>query len=110
MSDYLPDLKDGLNSIEFCLNKGDSKVLIKSSELLAKLEILEESLLEKVDRYQSGLRVLMKSSCNSEIENKIKIGMSATLSCLYQINQLEQKIEGRECKVTQHVSNFIQNV
>lgn len=109
MGDYILDLKDNLSSIEFCLNEGISTEIIKSGKLLAKLDILEESLIDKANRYKSGLDIIIKSNENS-LSKKTEESITDILYCIYQIGEIERKVETRECKVTNHVKEFIQNV
>lgn len=110
MIDYILDLRDNLNSVEFCLNKPTSTKTIKSGKLMAKLDILEEQLVDKVNRYRNGLTIIHKSKDLFGADLKMREGITNILSCLFKIYEIENKIKGRECKVTNHVADFIENV
>lgn len=109
MIEDLLDLKDNLTSLEFCINKETSKEKIKSSMVMAKLDILEEKLILMAERFKRGVELLEESK-QKDRAKKVKINITNILNCIYKISQIENKIKNRECKVTSHVAKFIQNV
>ena len=109
MIEDLLDLKDNLTSLDFCINKQTSKEKVKSSMIIAKLDILEEQLFSMAERFKRGFEILEESNQNNTA-NKVKINITNILNCIYKISQIEKKIEDRECKVTNHVAKFIQDV
>ena len=90
-SDRILDLRDKINSLEFCLSNTElsSYVRIEKEEVLRCLEIVSDRLIKKTSNFKSLLDISKKKNFQNRnelevsVSNKITICMSLALKIEY---------------------------
>lgn len=107
-NDRILDIRDKINSLEFCLNNTLSNfVVLDKGELLKWLDIVSDRLIKKTSNFRVLLDIVKKKGLEANFNNKITNCMSLAL----RIELLSMRIiEMEEIKVSQYVSDFIKDV
>ena len=114
INDHILDLRDKINSLEFCLFNDDipNSISIESSEVLICLDVISDRLIKKTSNFKSLLDECIKRCYHKlEIETCVKNRISTCMSLALKIEYLKTKaFENKETKVSQHVYDFIKDV
>lgn len=114
-SDRILDLRDKINSLEFCLSNTElsSYVYIDKEEVLKCLEIVSDRLIKKTSNFKSLLDISKKKNFQNRNELEVSVSNKITvcMSLALKIEYINEKLFGMEqVKVSQHVYDFIKDV
>lgn len=115
VSDKILDIKDKINSIDYCIDNSEDinkSIEIDSSIMLSKLEAISKSIINNTSSLKEKYSLIKTQyGYQGDIEKAVNKRMSILISLLYKINDVKNKISANtQVKISQHVSDFIQNV
>ena len=114
-SDRILDLRDKINSLEFCLSNAElsSYVYVDREEVLKCLEIVSDRLIKKTSNFKSLLDISKKKNFQNKNELEISVSnkISTCMSLALKIEYISEKLfDIEQIKVSQHVYDFIKDV
>ena len=114
-SDRILDLRDGINSLEFCLSNTElsSYVCVEKEDVLRCLDIISDRLIKKTSNFKSLLDISKKKNFQNKNELEVSVSnkISVCMSLALKIEYINEKLFGMEqVKVSQHVYDFIKDV
>lgn len=114
-SDRILDIRDKLNSLEYCLDNIiiNRSVELNKSEIEDRLKNIGDELIENTSNLNKKLPLIEVLKSNKDtIEKAVKKKMTTYLSLAFKIEMLKRRLneEGDKIKLSKHVANFIQNV
>ena len=114
-NDRILDLRDKINSLEFCLINNDTQksISLESNEVLIYLDIISDRLIKKTSNFKSLLDIANRKNFKNrlELEVTVKNRISICMSLALKIEYLKTKVfETKEIKVSQYVADFIKDV
>lgn len=115
VSDNILDLRDKINSLEFCLSNTElsSYVCIGKQDVLNCLEIISDRLIRKTSNFKSLLDISKKKNFQNKNELEVNVSNNITvcMSLALKIEYINEKLFGMEqVKVSQCVHDFIKDV
>lgn len=114
-SDRILDIRDKINSLEFCLENDSlsTYVHIDKTDILEWLEIVSDRLLKKTSNFNTLLDIAKKKKFENEKALEVSVSNKITncMSLALKIELLSMKIsETKEVKISQYVADFIKDV
>jgi len=114
-SDRVLDLRDKVNSLEFCLDNDSLSNYIVSdkTDVLKWLDIVSDRLIKKTSNFKTLLDIAKKKEFKNEIALKVSVSNKITdcMSLALKIELMSMRIaEMKEIKISQYVTDFIKDV